>query len=99
MLFTKMTRKDIIFIWRSKKSKVFNTLKKKFTTKSILITEGDTKSFNWLFINAYAYTYLNTMYLILKPKAYLLFRLQSLSAQATIRYFYLYESPENVIIL
>ena len=40
---TEMTRKDIIFTWRSKEQKAFDTLKEQFTTESILIMFNPTK--------------------------------------------------------
>ena len=38
-----MIKKDIIFIWESKKQKTFNTLKEQFTTEPILIMFDSTK--------------------------------------------------------
>ena len=40
---TEMTRKDIVFTWRSKKQKAFDTLKERFTTEAILIMFNPTK--------------------------------------------------------
>ena len=40
---TEMTRKDIVFTWRSKDQKAFDTLKEQFTTEPILIMFDPTK--------------------------------------------------------